>query len=138
LHTRVGALLGDVDLVEGDRTLCRRIKADDQLEERALPCSVWSDQAVNLADIHGEIDVGHSRQSTEALRDSLHNAQCHGQVSSDGRRLGSAGPAPAPRRRRPVHRSATSLPTPSTKPCGANITVASKSAPINTSAACWL
>src|SRR4030095_5711067 len=46
LHPRKGALFGDIDGVEQDCALGRRIKADDQLEQRALPCPVRTDQAV--------------------------------------------------------------------------------------------
>src|SRR5437879_1585749 len=137
LHPRKGPLFGDIDGVEQDRAPGRRIKTDNQLEQRALPGSVRANQTVNLAGIDRQIDVGDSRQSTKALCHTLHIDERHGHVSSGCRRLASAKAGLA-RRRRALHRSATSLPIPSTKPCGASITVASRRAPISTSAACWL
>src|SRR5262249_22627546 len=137
LHARIWALLGDVDGIEQDAPLGRGIKTHDQLEQRALAGAIRADQAVDLAGADCEVDARHGGQSAKTLGYAFDFDQRHDQDSFDCKRPAFAMTAPSSGRR-PRHRSATSLPIPSTKPCGASITVASSSAPISTSAACWL
>jgi hypothetical protein len=57
--------------VKFDRALIRCVHARDQVEHGRLPCSVGTDQAVEVASRERHIQIPHGHEAAKALRATL-------------------------------------------------------------------
>jgi hypothetical protein len=67
----VSGLSVDPLTVQPDAALCRALQTDDDLQERALPRSVGTDDGDDVAVVDPEGDVVDGRKAAEALRDRV-------------------------------------------------------------------
>jgi len=86
-HDRVGALPHERGAVERDAALIGAVEAGDQVEERALPRPVGTDDRLDGALMDVERDGVHGRKAAEAPCEPAYGEEAHERTS------------PAPRRR---------------------------------------
>jgi hypothetical protein len=61
----------DPRTLQPDRSVCRPLQTDDDLQQRALAGPVGTDDGDDLAVVDPEGDAVDSREATEALRDLI-------------------------------------------------------------------